>query len=435
MTAAQKRLRELRNRQSTERGRMAELALVDDLTDETRGELDTIERGTPDLERQLRAATVAVEAEESEQRAAGDAAAAPGGDAEDRERAELRGKITLGGYLSAAVEMRAANGAEAEYLAAREMPPIGRSGGSAFPLELLAPPERRAPRVEDRATTNVDTTMMPRTWLDRLFAGTAAERIGITMESVPAGVASFPVTTAGASAAQRQRSTDSAADAPWTISVLELKPKRNAVRLLFSIEDAARIPGLESALTRDLRMALTEGVDRAIFLGDATATGNDADIVGLNTAAITEVAITQANKILGPGTLEAFTGMVDGIHANGLGDLRIVSAVGAWRLWEETIINATAENQTLAAFLRTAGLSWSARGEIGTATADGDFGAFVGRGMGIDGAGVAGIFEAGELIRDPYSGAAKGEVAITLCYLWDFGLPRLSNWQRIAFAA
>ena len=57
-----------------------------------------------------------------------------------------------------------------------------------------------------------------------------------------------------------------------------MKPKRNAVRLLFSIEDAARIPGLESALNRDLRMALKEGVDRAIFLGDATATGNDADI-------------------------------------------------------------------------------------------------------------------------------------------------------------
>ena len=67
------------------------------------------------------------------------------------------------------------------------------------------------------------------------------------MESVPAGVASsHPVTTAGASAAQRQRSTDAAADAAWTIGVTEMKPKRNAVRLLFSIEDAARIPGLES---------------------------------------------------------------------------------------------------------------------------------------------------------------------------------------------
>ena len=56
------------------------------------------------------------------------------------------------------------------------------------------------------------------------------------------------------------------------------------MRLLFNIEDAARIPGLESALTRDLRMALTEGIDRAIFLGDSTANPNAGDIVGLTTA-------------------------------------------------------------------------------------------------------------------------------------------------------
>ena len=223
MTPIQKRLRDLKNRQSTERGKMAELSVVDELTDEQRGELDTIERGTPDLERQIRAATVAVETEESEQRAAGPTGD-PGGDAEDRERAELRGKITLGRYLAAAVEMRSADGAEREYLESLDIPLIGRTGGPAFPLELLAPPERRAARAEDRATTDVDTVTMPRTWLDRLFAGTAAERIGITMESVPAGSASYPVTTAGASAAQRQRSTDAAADAAWTVGVTELKP-------------------------------------------------------------------------------------------------------------------------------------------------------------------------------------------------------------------
>ena len=61
MTPAQKRLRELRDRQSRERGRMAELALVDELSDEQRSELDEIERGTADLERQLRAGVIAVE--------------------------------------------------------------------------------------------------------------------------------------------------------------------------------------------------------------------------------------------------------------------------------------------------------------------------------------------------------------------------------------
>ena len=420
MTNAQKRLRELRERQSKERQRMAELATAESLTDETRAELDKIEQGVPDLERQIRAAQVAVDDEEAEQRAAGDAARQPEGDAEDRERAELRGKVRMAGYVTAAVEQRAADGAEAEYNAALGI------AGNRLPLELLAPP------VEHRATADTDTQTMPRRWLDRLFAGTAAERVGVTMESVPAGVASYPVTTAGASAAQRGRG-EAAADAAWTIGTTELKPTRNAVRLVFNIEDAARIPGLESALTRDLRMALVEGVDRAIFLGDGGANENTADIAGLTTAAISETTITQANKILGPGTLSAFTGMVDGIHAMGLGDLRVVASVGAWRLWEDTIINSAADNMTLAAFLRTAGLSWSSRGEIETATANGDFGAFVGRSRGIEGAAVAPVWEAGELIRDPYSGAGKGEIALTLSYLWAFGIPRTANFQRVKF--
>ena len=142
----------------------------------------------------------------------------------------------MSGYVAAATEQRSADGAEAEYNAA-----IGIAGNR-FPLELLAPPEQRAARDETRATTDADIQTMPRRWLDRLFAGTAA-------------------------------------DAAWTVSLTEMKPKRNAVRLHFSIEDAARIPGLESALTRDLRMALVEGVDRAIFLGDATATGTDSRTV------------------------------------------------------------------------------------------------------------------------------------------------------------
>ena len=86
MTAAQTKLRQLRERQSKERGRVAELAVADTLTDETRAELDTIETGTPDLERQIRAATVAVDTEETEQRAAVAAGDAPAGDTEDRER-------------------------------------------------------------------------------------------------------------------------------------------------------------------------------------------------------------------------------------------------------------------------------------------------------------------------------------------------------------
>ena len=418
MTKNQIRLRELRSRQSQERGRMAELGMAESLDDETRSELDKIEQGVPDLERQIRAATVAVDAEQDGERRA----VSPEEDAEAREIRELRERVGMGEYVAAAAEQRSADGAAKEYNQA-----LGISGNR-FPLSMLAPRE-------ERAVTGVDTVTTPTRWLDRLFADSAAMNVGVTFDTAQPGVSSHPVTATGASAAARGK-TEDAVDAAWTISVTELKPKRNAVRLLFSIEDTARIPGLESALTRDLSAAMVEGIDRSIFLGDATASGTDADITGLSTASgLSEVTITQANKILGPGTLAAFTGLVDGIHANGLGDLRTVTSVGAWRLWQDSIINASADNQTLASFLREAGLSWMARGSIDDATADGDFGAFVGRSKGIEGAAVAAVWEAGELIRDPYSSAAGGEIALTLCYLWDFAVVRASNFARVTFAA
>ena len=43
-------------------------------------------------------------------------------------------------------------------------------------------------------------------------------------------------------------------------------------------------------------MALTEGVDRAMFIGDSGATPNAGDIVGLQGAGIDETTITQIEQ-------------------------------------------------------------------------------------------------------------------------------------------
>ena len=49
--------------------------------------------------------------------------------------------------------------------------------------------------------------------------------------------------------------------------------------------------------------------------------------------------------------------------------------------------------------------------------------------------GVAAVWEAAQLIRDPYTGAKSGEVALTLSHLWGFKLPRPSNFARVKFVA
>ena len=384
------------------------------------GKADGLTREIRTLEVQYRAAVLTEEQEDRE-------ANAGAGDPETRELQALTGRARIGRYVAAALEMRGIDGAEAELNQA-----LNITGGNRFPLALLA----SSPDLEHRTTTDTDAgPTRPRRWLDRLFAETAAMRLGITMESVEPGVASFPITTHGATVAQRGR-REAAGDAPWQIGVSELKPTRAAVRAVFSVEDDARIGGLEDALQRDLRMALTEGIDRAIFLGAGGASEATANITGLTgIAGLQESTVTQANKVKPGETLAAFLALVDGIHAGGLADLNVVSSTAANVLWDGTIANAAAENQTVGQFLRASGLSWMARGELEASTAANKFGAFVGRGRGIAGAGVAALWSAGELIRDPYTKAAEGEVSLTLNYLWAFGLPRPASFARVKFVA
>ena len=343
------------------------------------------------------------------------------GDAETRERRKLADRSKVSRYLGLALEGRAADGAEGEYCEA-----LGMSRDS-FPLRLLAP--------EARATTDVDASANQATWVDRLFGDSAARWLGVAMPSVAAGTAAYPVTTAGASGAQRGRA-EAAGDAAWTVGVTELKPTRNVTRAVFSVEDAARLPGVEAALRRDLRRALVDAIDVAIFTGDAGANENTADVTGLNTAAgVVEETITQALKTGAGEVLSTFVDFVDGKAAAMLGDVRAVLSIGAYRLWAGSIAS-TVENDTLLRFLGESGLpAVRVREGIATGTAADDFGAFIGRQRGMAGAGVAPVWDAARLIRDPYSNAAKGEIAVTLTTLWGFGLPRASNFGRIKFVA
>ena len=345
-------------------------------------------------------------------------------DAETRELDGIRDKARVGNYLAAALEMRAADGVEREFNAALKIAP------NKFPLELLAPLE-----VEQRAAIDGDPAASPRSWLDRLFATSAASRVGVTFSPVAPGISTHPVTTGGVSGAQRAR-TQSTTTTASTISVIEAKPKRAAVRTIFSAEDSLRMPGLESALTRDIRASLMDSVDKAVFSGDAGASGTEADITGLQTATnVIERTLSQAHKIKSSETLAEFAALIDGKHASSIEDLRVVSSVGANSLWMTTIPNSAVSNETLAQFLRASGLSWMVRADIDTNTANGDFGAFMGRGRGIEGAGVAAVWGAGELIRDPYTEADSGEVVLTLNYFWDLVIARPTQFARVKFVS
>ena len=344
------------------------------------------------------------------------------GSPEGKEYRELRSNVDFGRYVSAAMGGHGVtNGPELELNQHLKI------ADGYFPMEILAgQPETRAARDGDAETSQA-------TWLDRVFRGTAAESIGISFRPVPPGVAAYPITTAGGSPQQRGR-TQAAQERTYTVAVTEIKPARRAVHGIYSIEDDARLPGIGAAIERDMRMAIVESVDLAVFNGDDGANEPTADIVGMQTAGITEATLTQGNKVKADETLKFFLAYVDGQYAASLSDVRIVTSVGANVLWYGSIHNSAADNQSIAQFLMASGLSWTARGGIDTATTNGKFGAYVGLARGVEGAGIAAVWEQGQLVRDIYGDhATKGEVGLTLNYLFQLAFPRTDNFKRLKF--
>ena len=391
------------------------LLAKDKMSDPEREEMEAKTRRLQDTEGELRAAITLEATEDSELRMA------HGGDAEGREFRALETRSNVGNYVSAAMTGGSVRGAELEFNQALKLPE------NMFPMRLLAPGG------EQRESTGVDTVAQQTRWVDRLFAEASAMRLGVTFDSVAPGVQAYPVTTAGATGAQRGKS-QATADAVWTVGVTELKPTRNGVRALFNVEDSARLPGLEDALTRDLRAAVVDAVDKAIFLGDATADPDAGDVVGLNTASIGETELTQSEAGAGTSVLSAFADFIDGQYALTAADVNMVFSVGANTYWMSRLVRTgSAVDTTILEFIKRAGFSWSVRGDIADAITNLNFGVFAGLSRGIAGAAVAAVWDAAQLIRDPYSNAAKGEVALTINHLWAFGVPRTANFKRIKF--
>ncbi len=318
MTDAQRRLRELRDRQSKERGTMAELSRVDSLTDEQRSELDTIESGVPDLERQIRAAMVGLE--EEERAAETKETASP--DAEMRERLALRGKAQLTNFLLAAARGRIVDGAEAELCAA--------AGVQGIPLELWDLPRPAEQRDITPAPGTVGINLDP--IRPAVFANSIAPRLGVQMPRVMSGTYATGTITTSQTATPLAKSA-AAVGAVGAISVTTATPKRISARLELTLEDIAAVgqANFESILRENLSLALSDELDDQVINGDGAAP---------NLAGIFE---RLANPSAPGATVAAFddfvttfAGGIDGLWANTIKEVAIVAGVDTYRLSAQT---------------------------------------------------------------------------------------------------
>ena len=327
MTPTQKRLRDLRERQSKERQRMAELAIVEELDAEQRNELDLIEKATPDLERSIRAATVAHEDAEAE----AESSAADEPDTEQRERVELRSKAKLTNYLLNAARGRMADGAEAELSAAAGV------NGHGIPLELWDVPIERRHGEDGRETRAI--TPAPGTVgvnLDPIrpavFANSIAPRLGIEMPRVMSGTFASGTITTSQTASALDRSGPAVGTA-GAITVTTATPKRISARLELTLEDIAAIgqENFESILRENLSLALSDQLDDQAINGNGTAPNLAGIFQGLTDPTAAPAAIADFDAFVA-----AFAGGVDGLWAKTIKEVALVGGVETYRLSART---------------------------------------------------------------------------------------------------
>ena len=397
MTDAQRRLRELRERQSRERQRMAELGMAEALDDETRAELDRIETGTPDLERQLRAAQVAVDADgKGETRATGDP--------DDRELRALIDGASVGAIFGAALEHRSTDGQTAELQQHYGLAP------NQVPLAML---ETRA---VTPAPADVGTDQQP--IIPAVFPQSCAAFLGIDMPTVAVGEAIFPVLTTSATV-HTPAENAAAADTTGAFSAEVLSPSRLQAAFFYSREDRARFAGMDEALRSNLSDALSDKLDQQILNGD------EGLFDGTNLANHT---VSAENDFESYMSNFAF-GRVEGTYASMLGDLRILMGAGTYG-HAGSVYAGTASNKG----------DWSAAEKLASITggvkvsahvpavASNKQNAVIRLGMRRDM--VAPIWEGVTLIPDEISLAGKGQIQVTAVMLHAIKLLRAGGFYK-----
>ncbi len=338
MTPSQKRLRELRDRQSKERQRMAELSLEDELDTETRAELDGIEKSTPDLERQLRAAAVAVETEDRDTVLD----TGPGAVGEDPKRAELRAACSVTRYMLGAVGRQ--SGAEAEL-----QQELGFNSNQ-IPLELFTrenraaetDPETRAVPTPAPSTVGVNLdTLRP-----AVFAPSVVDRLMLEMPMVESGTyATATITTSVTADAVPKGGAGTTGDVPETAGAFtptSTTPHRIGGSLLLSAEDIAAVgqANFESVLRQNISLVLSAELDDQLLNGD----GSNDDLTGFF-ARIGTTSLTTPGAAIADfdDFVAGFVAGIDGLWATMSNHVGIVAGVSTYKIGAAAFRDATAD--------------------------------------------------------------------------------------------
>ena len=412
------RLQKLQLRQSELRSQIGEVLDKEERSDDDRSKLSELSRDMRSLETDLQAALLIEEEPKQETRETD-----KGEDAEQKELGGLLQRASILPFMSEALSGRDCEGVEHEVRAGL----LGDAArGGLVPIEMLdSELEQRA----DTATTVAAATRSPGSQasvLQRVFTKSIAAMNKVSMPMVEVGQANFPILTGGTTASMVNAGTAKDAAAA-TFTGFSLDPVRLSSRYVFRYEDVARLRNYESVLRRVLTATMTDAMDDQIINGDGSAP-NVSGFLNELTAPSDPGAATTWNE-----WLKAHTDEVDGLNAYRLSDLICTMGKESFSYLETLFRTGAQDNGPRASAAeyvssRIGGGMVSSR--IPAPASNVQLGliaktSYPGRNA------VAPIWRALELIRDPYTRASQGEVALTAIMLWNFKVLRETGWALV----
>ena len=285
--------------------KLSKLLDVEERTDEQETEKRNLQKKIQTLEEDY---LIAVKLEEEETRKSeknfGDM---PGVDPEEKERRELRGKVSVSRMLSNAIRGNRFNGPEEEY---RQMT---KTEERAIPLDVF--------EVEKRADAGtgapdvVGINMQP--VVPNIFSKSIANDLLIEMPGAGSGQFSVPRMANDLSAGMKAKGIKQDSTSA-TFSVVSSKPKRLTGRLSLTIEDLAEVGiAFENSLKQNLQMVMSDALDTQILSGDNAKPNLNGLMPQLTEDSEPTGIIDFASFV------ESLAGQVDGLFSATIGDLKL----------------------------------------------------------------------------------------------------------------
>ena len=351
---------------------------------------------------------------------------------------ELLDRIQLRHYLGRYSMQRSLEGAEAEY-----NQEVGLNTDSEIPLAALL--DREQDR-QDAATTASGVNVSTAPIAQRIFARRDVGFLGIPMPSVPPGTARYPFVRSGHTGAVTRKEGRGVSAVAATFDVNDINPQRITARYLWGVESAAQLGAeLEATLRSDLRNALGDSLDNWIITGNDAGTG--ADVPAFKGVL---ALLGDATEINGgdKGTSSKFGNLrssiyeqLDGREIDAEEAVRLLIGLDTYKYARGIFFGSDTPQDAVAA-IRNLGATVRYSSRIAAATAA----------TNTDGAKQDAIYSVRpdslvlpvwsgiSMIRDPYTNADKGQIALTAHMLFGLGIRReektadsVSGWRKLSY--